>query len=242
MGSAILTRRIYSGILAPDIVTNDLKFYVTTFDPNSYTGSNSTWTDISGNNNNGNLSGASFNSLENAFYFDGVGDELVVPTSNALGLNNTKQATMEIWAKLQKKSSSNAYQHVMGYRHSGDGFFFLILDRGSDPVNTEARFENSTGPYDIAVNFSPYFDNWTHIVFSLNTNGTKLYFNGNLVGTASFSDSGMNFGSVDYRIGEDSTGNYDMLGYVSVARFYDRQLSLSEIQQNYNSEKSRFGL
>jgi hypothetical protein len=86
---------------------------------------------------------------------------------------------------------------------------------------------------------------WIHYVATNYKNaaaGTytpKLYINGTLVSTGTGSTAGQ-----ATSVGPDSpfTIGYNWNGKISCVRMYSRDLSLGEIQQNYNATKSRFGL
>ena len=76
-------------------VTNGLVLHLDARDTNSYSGSGNTWSDLSGNNYNATISGATFNSNGKYFYFDGSNDYVNTnKTASQFGIYNTNY-TME---------------------------------------------------------------------------------------------------------------------------------------------------
>ena len=89
---------------------------------------------------------------------------------------------------------------------------------------------------------------WYHTGFtydgSTNASGLKLYVNGVEAATTTITD---NLGSntikgFDLVLGDRDGGGLDMDGKSTLALVYNRTLTASEVLQNYNAQKSRFGL
>lgn len=85
---------------------------------------------------------------------------------------------------------------------------------------------------------------WYQIVLTrTSSNGQIVYLNGSQIGTGNvsntFTDGDTDFGA----IGADNPGYSGYLnGKVGSVRIYNRALTPEEIQQNFNTTKSRFGL
>ena len=76
-------------------VTSGLVLHLDARDTNSYSGSGNTWSDLSGNNNNATIDGATFNSNGKYFYFDGSNDYVNTnKTASQFGIYNANY-TME---------------------------------------------------------------------------------------------------------------------------------------------------
>ena len=76
-------------------VTSGLVLHLDARDTNSYSGSGSVWSDLSGNNYNATISGATFNGNGKYFYFDGSNDYVNTnKTASQFGIYNTNY-TME---------------------------------------------------------------------------------------------------------------------------------------------------
>jgi hypothetical protein len=117
--------------------------------------------------------------------------------------------------------------------------------RGSNGTQFEG---NSSGNGTVTTN------TWYHLVFTVNfTSNFSVYRNGVLVGSNSISTVGGNwanplaattgFGAaIGSRYGGNGTPGTKMTGGMGLFKFYNRALTATEINQNYNSLKPRFNL
>jgi hypothetical protein len=239
----------------PSIVTSGLVLALDAADRNSYPGSGTTWTDLSGSGNTGTLTNGPTYSSSNSgsIVFDGTDDFVSLTTSNGFGTANlSPAASLEIWANVNRKLPLQTfrYHHLAGFRDNVDfDFYFLILDDGGATVLTEARIRTSSTLNEIYANFPiSYFGQWTHIVFTANVNRTDLYLNSNLVGSGTGITGSFGAASGNFNIGKNpavSAGggqSWQTNGNISSVRFYNRPLTASEIQQNFNATRSRFGI
>jgi hypothetical protein len=91
---------------------------------------------------------------------------------------------------------------------------------------------------------TPYVDNWVNV--SVVVNGAdlmKIYING-VEPTYSYQQNGPADGVLNYNLNYFYIGrtNQDILqGSIGSVYMYNRPLSQTEIQQNYNATKSKFG-
>jgi hypothetical protein len=149
---------------------------------------------------------------------------------------------------------------ILGTNYYGDyGLFWQSQIRTSGQKQLLVGFQNRVTPYNEAspqlaytMNDSLIFFNWTHIVGVLNNAGNfaGFYVNGVLVNSTTASQIAS--GSFPYtyptvRICADNVAgssaiprNFD--GDIGPMSIWNRALSASEIQQMYNSQRSRFGV
>ena len=234
----------------PKVVTDGLVLALDAADRNSYPGSGTTWTDLSGNGNTGTLvNGVGYNSANfGSLVFDGVNDFVLRTTSNGFGTANLPPAaSMEIWANVTRKGGGSfAYQKLAGFRNDSNfDFYFLILDSSGATVLTEARIRTSTTVTGIYADFPiSYFGKWTHIVFTANVNRTDLYLNGVLVGSDTSLTGSFPATSGNFNVGKNpGAGNaWQTKGNISSVRFYNRPLTATEVAQNFNALKGRYGI
>lgn len=222
------------------VITRGLVMYLEAGAAESIPETGTNWNDIVNNYGGSLTNGAAYSSVgSGSIYFDGTDNHVFFSGTGGIPGGLTS-ATMTMWVNL---SRTNAFQQVAGWRDDSDSnFFFLLLDGGGATVNTEARVNtNAGGPYDVNVNFVPYFDKWTYITFVVDTNRTDLYFNGTNVGSNT-SKTGTFGGSNELRIGQNLSGIWTSLGYIANFAFYNRALAAAEVTQNYNAQKGRFGI
>ena len=240
---------IYNGGIADsqdykNILTRGLTMHLDASSPESYPGSGTTWSDMVNSYNGSLTNGAAYSSTGGgSIYFDGSND--YVGFSGTGGVpSGLSTATMAMWVNLSRKSGGGQqFQQVAGWRDDVDSdFFFLLLDSSGATVTTEARIRTSGGTvYDINADFTSYLGNWVYVAFVVDTNRTDLYLNGSLVGSNT-NKAGSFAGSGELRIGQNLGGNFQTLGNVSNFTFYSRALAIAEVRQNFNVQRSRFGI
>jgi hypothetical protein len=222
--------------------------YVDAAQLRSYPGSGTIWTDLTANANTLALyNGAVFTgSVGGNIFFDGTNDG--VSGSNASVYTITNNISIEVWGNF--RTSGNLY--VMGKGPSNGvtnefpGNYELQLQ-----VNNSLQFMHQTSTTAGNSNFQ-YFttttnvysnNTWTHIVATSNGTTTTIYTNGTARTTTRFGTVGniVSTNSQPIRIGRRADGAV-MPGSIAIVRIYNRILSSNEVLQNYNFEKSRFGL
>ena len=230
---------------SPKIITDGLVLCLDAGNPKSYPGSGTTWSDLSGQGNNGTLVNGPTYSSSNGGYlsFDSTNNYAYSYLQGTQSYDNNY--TFEIWA----------YFPTGGVWHNGIGSGNELLGIGSNAGQAFSSSDgaialtlNNNGSDTVAVfNFTNGFtcnyviqrDTWYHLVatHTPGTNGTKLYVNGSLYASANMTATG----NLTYN-GVSIGGGY--FGYsdksISISRIYNRALSASEIQQNFNATKSRF--
>ena len=224
----------------PDIITDGLVLELDAGDRNSYPGTGTTWRDLSGNSNNGTLTnGPTFNSGNlGSIVFDGVDDYVLCSKQNALV--NVTQFTIGAW---MKRNLSNSVVIIGQIETLSNDVSFELWSDGN------AYFEvgNGTNGYGYIANTST---NWQYLMMVFNGTGginsdrLKAYINGTLQtltysGTIPSSTGTVN---TNLNIGAYITNSNYSNGNISAVQIYNRALSSTEITQNYNATKTRFGL
>ena len=226
----------------PDIITNGLVLALDGANRKSNPGSGTTWTDLSGNGKDGSLAnGASFQTTNGgSVAFDGVNDRVTLYASNQLIGN--QYATLEAWIKSSDDGTgSGATANFLGTRVGQN----MSINRYSTTNTAVFLTDFTSGNLNAPIGSINVFDqNWHHIVGVNNFGICSLYVDGTLEGTDS-TKSGQNIdlNAEVMAIGNDTNNtSRTFYGEVAIARIYNRALSTSEVLQNYNAVKSRFGL
>jgi hypothetical protein len=236
-----------SGKSGPDIVENGLVLCLDAANKRSYPGTGTTWTDLSGNSNNGTLTnGPTFSAgNQGSILFDGTND--YIDTANSTGLNFTNTTgTISLWFKTSTSFPSQAFLIAKNMDSTG-GWGVLIDSTGTPYFNTKLSGGGSDAFYRYAT-VSCTNGIWHNVVSVFTTSTTvtannvaSMYIDGSLSNGASSQISvyGGNTSST-VQIGRRSTGLY-YSGNISSVQIYNRALSATEVLQNYNATKSRFG-
>jgi hypothetical protein len=207
----------------------------------SYAGSGTTWTDISGNRNNGTLTnGPTYNSSNGgSIVFDGLND--FVDCGDREIFKIPSQLTLEAFLNI---SAYVQWSGIIGKSNSVKGVYVMQLS----PLAQRIRFSyNSVSPWSVNVvdgNFPLTTNQWVHSVITYDGSNANLYINGSL-------DKTQNLGSITFdigagfpvSIGQDPPGANEFFnGRISNAKIYNRALTAAEVLQNFNAQKARFGL
>lgn len=234
----------------PNIVVNGLTVYLDATLPSSYPNTGTNWYDLSGNGNNGGLGigSPSFTTLggrrtirfanENKFVYSPPYDGFVL--SNNPGISATGTSfTFEAWfyqasAGSQTVILANA-GGCDGYRWGPQGgSAYWLLGNANCSQYAEGGVSNSTTMVGRWVQMVGIFDRANTL-----GGGAKFYhyINGTLEGSVGTYTPTIQLGTPGITA---CCGAFD--GYLSVVRVYNRALTQTEITQNFNAQKSYFGL
>jgi len=227
----------------PDIVQNGLVLDLDAADRNSYISGSTTWFDLSGNPNNGTLTnGPTYSSANGgSIVFDGTND-LIIKNPPFTGLPSS-QLSVFIWIKFNNLSA----------------VYYELVSQGRTPSNYEGEWVLTTKNVSSSIRLS-FFDynsgygfnmvngntilvtnQWYYLGFIKNETSGTFYVQGSQDGTSTginktYTDTGYVIGG-GYR---DSSHYFS--GSIASTQIYNRALSAAEVAQNYNAQKSRFGL
>ena len=228
---------------SPRIVTDNLVLALDAANTKSYPGSGTTWTDLSGKGNNVTLSGSgiSYDSTDGggSIVFDGTNGQ----GTSSINLNTMNNGgSLEIWCRI---TDTSGYRHIGGWRSNTYGFYMLLLS-GNGQMEARAKSSNSNTVDIISSDYGTAFwaDNWNHIVLTVSgsDNKTRFYLNGSLVATST-STLGTLTSNTSFELMK--TANLSSAtsgGRLSQVRVYDDALSDSEVTQNFNTHRGRYGI
>ncbi len=209
----------------PATVTNGLVLALDAADKNSYPGSGTSWFDLSGNNNTGTLTnGPTFNTGSGgSIVFDGTNDFITG------GLTTITSETKIIWFNGNNFLNSNKYLIDLG---SNIHWIQVYLNK--------IRAGNSGGNF-LDGNQTLTQNTWYCVAVTTdNISNKKIYINGILDAQTTLTNISF---PTTYNIGRYGGNlNYNWGGNIANVQIYNRALTTSEILQNYNATKTRFGL
>jgi hypothetical protein len=224
------------------IVTEGLVLNLDAGNPLSYPGTGTTWTDLTTNGNNGTLiNGPTFDSNNGgSIVFDGVNQYMTTLLNSPA--NNT---TSTIWYKWDGVNKATTLTYLGSAGSTGLGFY---INNGANSATAGNKISVIYGgAYYNALNTGTLFGTlvsgvYTQLTLTRDGSTTILYQNGVFLGsttrTPNNSTSNLSFNfSTDAIVGFPPVG-----GAVPLIQFYNRALSSTEVLQNYNATKTRFGL
>jgi len=233
-------------IQSSGIVSGGLVMFLDAATPLSYPGTGVTWTDLSGNGNNGTLvNGVGYNSGNGgSLTFDGTNDYVNLGTATSLGFSAVR--TISCWTKItvigghilsmwDLVGGVNQRTFIIG-SNSGSSKFFSYWSPNGVSDGTVLS-DTST----ISLN------TWYNLTIIYRSGVRELWVNGALVSSlsqatiyTSASTNRLGFGASIGR-SSDTPIAFSNGGGASV-QLYNRALTASEVSQNFNALKGRFGL
>jgi len=232
------TRYNYTGKL----ITDGLVLNLDAAKRDSYPGSGTTWYDLSGNGNNGTLTnGPTYTgvSKDAAFVFDGVDDYVNLGTQTLI----TDDFTVENWFKVP--TTGDAKEHYLmniGY-NSFNSLLFTIDSQINNTFGASAYYRDAVGN---VVNYgmgSGVTNTVYHSVLTRNGGTNIAYLNGVVANT--FNNSTTLASNLSIQLGWAVPRNKStayMNGNIYASKIYNRALSASEITQNFNALRGRYGI
>lgn len=218
------------------ISNSGLVLHLDAGNPASYSGSGTTWNDLSGNGSNVTLSNTTFSSANGgSIVFNGT-------TSYAdftANIGNTSVVSVEMWVKTNSLTSPTGM-------YFGFGVYDVWTSGGNIGYNTSAG--DLHGVTSSQADYLGIVGGWRHLVFIMNAGSktnNKIYVNGEsqtmnqIYGT--FGTVNSNFNAGIGRISSWSNDlNWRMNMNVANFKVYKRELTQQEITNNFNANKSRF--
>ena len=223
----------------PDIVTGGLVLNLDAGNPYSYNPDNTgstVWTDVSYTSTGGTLVNGTYYT-GGTMTFDGV-DDLVTGT---FSYTFNTGWSVEIWVYVDSRVSYPDDEGIWRVSLNNNNRLNLIR---ANTVTNSWRYE-VTGPNGTTGSGGMLFNAttdgvWSQIICTYDGNNSlRVYHNNTLVKTGTF-----NIGNVPvstYNIGVNLVGPY-LQGDVAAFRVYNRELSATEVQQNFNALRGRYGI
>jgi hypothetical protein len=222
----------------PSIVTSNLVLCTDAGNPRSYAGTGTTWTDISGSGYNSVLTNSPVytnSSASSYFTFDGVDDFSLSSGFQTFGTD----MTWEAWVYCTQDIST--YNMFMGRYlpyfsfFSGNRFYFSNNIGGTQQtIQTSSTLSLNTW----------YYGAFTTSYSNPNTT-MKIYTNGVESVSQAFSGTQQQY-STGFMIGDGNNGSslswYPFKGRIGCVKVYNRTLSATEISQNFNAMRGRYGI
>jgi hypothetical protein len=217
------------------LVTNGLVLALDAGRTLSYPGSGTTWTDLSGNGNNGTLVNGVGYSGDNlgSLVFDGVNDNI---TTGKVLVPRTGQFHIEGWCYLNQTNIICMF--VTQYNNGSDAGRFLCFFGNDGTI----RMHDGNG---VMTGTTPSYsaNQWYYVAFQRDSsNLCNIFVNSVKQTTGDTKTTTLeNTNTIIGSRGSAQSGTY-FKGNIAQVSIYNRALTAQEIQQNFNATRSRFGV
>ena len=202
-------------------------------DKNCYPGTGTTVYDLSSFRTNGSvMNGATFVAAGaiSSFSFDGVDDHLTFPyNSNQMSFPDNN-ATISVWFKFNSSDTLGSLitqRGNSGFQLYVNGSKFYVDGGGTAGVFTTHNLNNGNNYNAVAV-----FDRTNSLL--------RLYLNGIADNTVAYTGSIQDTFTI--LLAKSNYGDGPLAANIYAAQVFNRVLTASEILQNYNYNRGRFGI
>jgi hypothetical protein len=222
-----------SGVVTTNLVLN--------LDAADYSGSGN-WLDSTDNNNDAVAQGTPVHSTSDGGYFDLVrtdGDWFSIADSSSL--DSLSAISIEMWIRPDDNLDTSPTMLLSKRDVVSNGYVGFFTTGG---YTFRAGTGTGTG---LTYSTGPTVSAWQQVVATIGASGSVLFINGVQVTTNAYTG---NFANVDTTASLDlfqvnprpQVGPRTFDGRVGIVRIYSTSLSGSEVAQNYDAVKSRYGL
>ena len=227
---------------SPKIVTDGLVYAYDAANPKSYPGTGTAVTDLTGTSTSSTIVNGAAYVTDNggALDFDGSNDKINIAYAAQPA---TSQITVIAWVYPDVDATTGG--RTRGSAWGGPGGMYLGLwpnaSAGSSAIH--AAVQTTSGRPSVATG-TIYTNQWSMLAMSYNGSSTTTYVNTSVVGSPQSQTGNISSGTA-YNIGTYgglTDNNHNFPGKIAHATMYSRALTASELQQNYNALKGRFGL
>jgi hypothetical protein len=234
----------------PATTTDNLILYLDAANNKSYSGTGTTWLDLTSQGNNGTLvNGPTFSSANvGSIVLDGT-DDYVSTTLKNTPSAVTIDIVLSIASNTASKTGGNTVAQYIVFRQNNQISLFegIVLNYIQSGASGYISANTSQGSTNKAANTSLINLNQIyHITATYDSSNVTIYSNGALIQQTPTGFS-VNYNATHtYSIGRANGIGSAFDGYLNgkiyYVSIYERSLSQQEIIQNYNKSKSRFGL
>jgi hypothetical protein len=240
---ATQTDKMIFNIDYPAIVTNGLVLNLDAGFTPSYSQSGTTWYDVSGTNNGTLTNGPTFNTDNGgSIVLDGVND-YVNCGNNSVITSITNQLTIGGFVRF---TNLGDYRRFIFKDNGNEGVMELFYNVNVSKLDFEI-VTSTTGRTSLRSTTTPVVNQIYNLVGTYDGSNMKIYVNGILESTTSKTGN-INQGTPSGALFLGNTNGFSnpysfyLAGNIYNVQIYNRVLNATEVLQNYNAQKGRFGL
>jgi hypothetical protein len=227
----------------PSIVTDDLILCLDAGNVKSYPGSGTTWNDLTGYQNGTLTAGQTYSSSNfGSIGFAGASNQIVtVGAANQYFYGGNLNVTFEAWVKTPGLAVGKTVNGIFSFSYGN------LLYMGGDGNLTFGIYNAGASAWGYLASTSGLnlFDNqWHHVVGTMTSTTGSIYTDGVLRTSGAGTHTGTNIWiGMSAQIGNNQNdAYYHFNGNIAVAKFYRRALTATQVSNNFNALRGRFGI
>lgn len=225
------------------VVTRGLCVHLDAGDSRSYPGTGTTWTDISGQGVNFTLRNSpTYSTSKGGILVFDSGSYQYADTTTNLGDLNT--FTLEAWVRWDGSPAAGTNAVITNLY---DGVSKVNFTLGAcEPASSTVRAGFFNGAWrNVATGHTPTLSSWVHYVGTYSGTVVTLYANVSTTYTLTYTGTPQSGGAIRIARRWDDVANVSTNfthGAIPIVRIYNRALSSAEVTQNFNAQRSRYGV
>jgi hypothetical protein len=205
----------------------------------SYPGTGTTLTDLTGNGMNGTMSNITYSN--SVFSFNGTNSQVSIP-DNAIIEPGSGSWTIEVWMKPKNITGTVIGKYSNG--GAGTNISYALRLIGGNAIR--ADFSNGSGVI-TTDNYLIRANNWVHMVYVWDRTNNFIYTYANGVlrqSKANASVTSILNTSTNLFLGSYNGGEFSQYfdGELGIVRLYKKALSATEVLKNYDANKGDYGI
>ena len=224
-------------------VTTNLQMRLDASDDSSYSGTGTTWFDISGNGFDATLVDSPTFSSDNGGVFVFSGDDNYITLGNQSALKPPNEITFSQWLNATDWQFNSGSDYQASLSSTQGGGYAIVLQQSKIIAYLLAG-----GSYRKPETLTTGMSGWYYVTVTYDGRYTRLFIDSNEVGVV---DAG-GINPISHQltnsimIGAEADGGATpetgrrWQGRIATTEIYDRALSAAEIEENFNATKDRF--
>jgi hypothetical protein len=224
------------------IVDSSLMVWIDAAQTSSYSGSGSSWTDLSGNSKTYTLQNSpTFSSLTNGgvIVFDKASSQYINTAVTLFNSTTYPAYSINLWIY---PTNSGTLVAVDGQTTINSGYHYSAIEISAAGI---IKFGQWTGGMTTIATSSQSLNAWYNLVITYSSSLATAYINGTSVGTSASTWSAPGTNTFIELMGIDSTnmgtGSYAS-GKIGAFMVYNRALTADEVTTNFNALRNRYSI
>jgi len=229
----------------PNVVTNGLLLYMDAANSRCYPGTGTVWTDLSGNNNSGTLMAPiTYSTAPSRFETNATApaDFNQILCANTLTFSDTSEYSFDFFIKMRAGWFAGSIFNMLTGLFAGTPF---VAIRPSTGIIWNIWWRQASGVYVVGANVTniDLANTWVHISLVINSSRVvSAYLNGTLLQTFTLATSAFQINRIASAYNASDGNYYTLQGAIATSKIYNRALSSSEVLNNFNALRGRFGI